>query len=123
MGKAVKNADMATRKIALDVFRRVIIKTPVRTGRARGNWQAATGSSAVGVLDATDTSGSSAIAKAAAKCAAWEPKAGSIFLTNNLPYIERLESGSSTQAPSGMVAITIAEFGGIADDAAKGVNT
>jgi hypothetical protein len=38
-------------------------------------------------------------------------EAGSIFyLTNNLPYGERLEYGYSKQAPSGMVRITLAEY-------------
>lgn len=29
------------------------------------------------------------------------------YLANNLPYIERLENGSSTQAPAGMVTINM----------------
>ena len=120
--KAEKNAETATRKITLDVFRGVIMKTPVASGRARGNWQANIGSSASGEVDAEDKSGAVTVVKAAAECATWNPAAGPIFLTNNLPYIERLENGYSKQAPAGMVAVTIAEFGGIADDAAQEVN-
>jgi hypothetical protein len=38
-------------------------------------------------------------------------KAGdTIYLTNNLPYIRRLEEGYSQQAPAGMVALTVQEF-------------
>jgi len=121
-GKAVKNADQVTRKIALGVFRGVELKTPVKTGRARGNWQVTTGSPASGTVDATDPSGGRVLGEIASKCTAWDPKTGAIYLTNNLPYIERLENGSSTQAPSGMVAVTIAEFGGIADEAAHEVS-
>lgn len=33
-----------------------------------------------------------------------------LYIANGLPYIERLEQGSSTQAPRGMVMITIAEL-------------
>ena len=48
----------------------------------------------------------------------------SVFLANNLPYIETLERGrvgnrGSLQAPQGMVAITVAEFGGIAQSEAR----
>lgn len=50
----------------------------------------------------------------------WRLGSAAIFLTNNLPYIERLERGWSKQAPTGMVALTVAEFGGIAADAAGG---
>jgi hypothetical protein len=34
----------------------------------------------------------------------------SIYLTNNLPYIKKLEYGSSQQAPRGMARVTIADF-------------
>lgn len=33
-----------------------------------------------------------------------------IYLQNNLPYATRLEDGHSTQAPSGVVALTVAEI-------------
>ena len=32
------------------------------------------------------------------------------YMTNNLPYGERLEYGWSSKAPSGMVRITLAEY-------------
>ena len=49
----------------------------------------------------------------------WDPLTGEIAaLSNNLPYIKKLEDGSSTQAPNGMVKITVAELGGIAQEAA-----
>ena len=47
-------------------------------------------------------------------------KAGGIFwITNNLPYIMRLEYGSSTQAPAGMARIAVAKFQAIVDKAAR----
>jgi len=39
-----------------------------------------------------------------------------IYLTNNLPYAQRLEEGYSQQAPAGMVALTIQEFQAIANE-------
>ena len=102
-----------TRAIALEVFRRVILKTPVDTGRARGNWQCTISVPAASVADVEDKGGGKAIAQAADEVMGWEPSKVVIFLTNNLPYIQRLEDGYSKQAPAGMVAVTLAELDGI----------
>lgn len=119
-GKSLDRIDIVSRKIALEMFRRVILRTPVDTGRARGNWQTTVGAPAFGTLDETDKSGRAAIARATTVCLAWKAVSGAwIFLANNLPYIERLEHGYSKQAPSGMVAITVAEFGGVAIEEAR----
>lgn len=45
--------------------------------------------------------------------------AGIHYLTNNLPYAERLEDGSSTQAPAGMVSLAVVEFEGMLRAAVK----
>lgn len=115
---SLEQLDLVSRKIALEAFRRVILRTPVKTGRARGNWQCTTGGPATGQLDVEDASGAKAVSVMQAQVQGWKAISGtSILLTNNLPYIGRLEHGSSIQAPSGMVAITIAELGGIVQEA------
>ena len=96
------------RKLALQVLRGVVLKTPVDTGRARGNWQVTIGAPAESQLDTTDKAGGSTISKGLAELAQYHPFL-SIWVSNNLPYIERLEDGYSSQAPGGMVALTIAE--------------
>ena len=99
----------AVRKISLELFSRVILKTPVDTGRARANWQVAIGSVPDGTLELTDASGTATISKATAGTAG--VKAGDvIYLINNLPYAQRLEDGYSGQAPAGMVGLTVQEF-------------
>jgi len=119
-GKSLDRIDIVSRKIALEMFRRVILRTPVDTGRARGNWQSTVGAPAFGTLEETDKSGRAAIARATTACLAWKTVSGaSILLTNNLPYIERLEHGHSKQAPAGMVAVTVAEFGGVVQEEAR----
>ena len=121
-GKSLDRIDIVSRKIALEMFRRVILRTPVDTGRARGNWQTTIGAPAFGTLDETDKSGRAAIARATTVCLAWKAVSGAwIFLANNLPYIQTLEHGrvgnrGSKQAPSGMVAITVAEYGGVVQE-------
>jgi hypothetical protein len=106
--------DLAFRKIALDAFSRVIMRSPVLTGRFRGNWLVSIGQVPDGVTDEVDPSGVHIITDVQEKVI--ELKFGqTIYLINNLPYARRLEYGWSKQAPGGMVRITAAEFQPIAD--------
>ena len=107
--KTSAKMDLAVRKIALEMFRKIILKSPVDTGRFRGNWQIAIGSVPNGTLELDDKTGAATIARGAAT--ALGINAGeTIFFANNLPYARRLEEGYSQQAPDGMVALTIQEF-------------
>ena len=108
-----------TAKIGLQALRGVVNKTPVDTGRARGNWQASLGSPVASTTNAKDPSGEAPLASSAqtstysreAPTVLSVPPFGTIWLSNNLPYIQRLESGTwSGQAPHGMVAVTVAEI-------------
>lgn len=112
--KTERKMDLAVRKISLELFSRVILKTPVDTGRARANWQVSIGATADGTLELEDKSGTATISAATATASGL--RAGDvIFLVNNLPYIQRLEDGYSGQAPAGMVGLSIQEFQQIAD--------
>ena len=118
--KTERKMDLAVRKIALEMFRKIILKSPVDTGRFRGNWQLAIGSVPDGTLELDDKTGTATIAKGAATALGFN--AGeTIYFANNLPYARRLEEGGypdgpkvengrSSQAPNGMVALTIQEF-------------
>ena len=108
-----KKLDLLVRKIGLELFSRVIVNTPVDTGRARANWQVAINSVPTGTLELSDKDGTAAIS--AADAAVSGLKAGdTIYLANNLPYIQKLEDGSSTQAPAGMVGLAVQDFQNIA---------
>lgn len=96
------------RKVALEVFSRVVMRTPVDTGRARGNWQAGVGTPPVGETDRTGAS--AALEQIAAEVESWDAENVAIYLVNNLPYIVALEDGHSGQAPQGMVKISLSEF-------------
>lgn len=121
VAKAKGNVDLVVRKISLDIFKRVIIKSPVDTGRFRGNWQVQIGSIPAGTLELEDKSGTATVAKVTAETLGL--KAGEIiYLVNNLPYARRLEYGYSKQAPSGMVRITLQEFPQIVRKTAAEVN-
>ena len=100
--------------IVLDAFTSIVMKTPVDTGRARGNWQVNIGSPATTPKGNSKTgrrpirSGTAAINNA-------RPH-GAYYIVNNVPYVPYLENGWSRQAPLGMVALTVQEiitqFGG-----------
>ncbi len=87
----------------------IIKESPVDTGRFRNNWLASSGRPRRGTLTQTDKSGNRAVARAGRIVESLE--AGDTFyLVNNLPYARRLEFGSSTQAPSGMLRINVERF-------------
>lgn len=93
-----KKVERTIRAVKLELFRSVILDTPVDTGRARGNWQATLDS------PATEETENESMSVALAGVAANLGKVNDVsFLANNLPYIEELEDGSSKQAPAGMV--------------------
>lgn len=104
--KASKTADAEVRKICLDLVTGIVLKTPVDTGRARANWFTSIGSPSVSVTASTDPSGSSSISSALGAIS--KATGNVLWITNNLPYIYRLEfEGWSKQAPAGMVRVTI----------------
>lgn len=78
-------------------------------GRFRANWQHGFGTPANGALDDIDASGGVSIAHIQSGTEG-SPAAGIHFISNNLPYAQRLEDGYSSQAPSGMVSLTAIEF-------------
>lgn len=114
--KASKTVDAEVRKICLDLLTGIVLKTPVDTGRARANWFTSIGSPSGNVTASTDPSGSSAISSGLSAIS--KATGNVLWITNNLPYIYRLEFGTyndgpktvggfSRQAPAGMVRVTI----------------
>ena len=104
---AINNAEQVYRGSAFSIIRQIIRRTPADTGRLRGNWQTDLNSPATSTLNRLGDSVS--IAEALAVCNRAE-LSDSIYLTNNLPYALPIENGSSTQAPRGMVKVTVLEF-------------
>jgi hypothetical protein len=93
--------DLVVRKVALDIYEKVTVKTPVDTGRARGNWNVSMGSPDLSVNNKATRAKRARLKKGDGEKV--------IFITNNLPYINALENGHSDQAPSGMLAVTLNE--------------
>ena len=109
--------DTIVRKVAFDLFGRVIMRSPVDTGRFRQNWQLGINQQPTGVLAGTDQGSvnQSGIGDSGAKdrvdADLASAKGGDIiYLINNQSYAERLEEGYSPQAAGGVVAVSVAEF-------------
>lgn len=77
-------------------------------GTARANWFLTERAPSIQVTESRDK-GERTAARVAREIAA-KRLTGSLYLTNNLPYIERLEDGWSGQAPAGMVKLNIARI-------------
>lgn len=95
------------RGIVLEGDRRIRLRTPVRSGRARGNWNIS-----VGAPDwhADPERKNKGVAQAGAVPKEIGEGPTPIFVCNGLPYIGRLEFGWSKQAPQGMVRLTVKEL-------------
>lgn len=108
IAKTKKNADSVMQKITIEAGSSLVMKTPFDTGMARFNWQP--GKAIIsGVIEGADKSGSTPIANIVDF--SMTLKAGDIaYISNSLPYIQKLENGWSKQAISGMVKLTVVEF-------------
>jgi len=113
-----QDADTYVRTICLDLLKDIVLNTPVDTGRARANWLCSIGTPQSGTISFNADSGSGITApkeSAGSTDAIFKGQAaigqatGNIFwITNNLPYISRLEFEQwSDQAPNGMVRLAI----------------
>ena len=132
--KAPKRAKQVVDKATIDLLRNIVLRTPVGNptlwknpppagyvgGRLRGNWN-----TGIGSINTTEQrpakSGLAPIGRGRAKVATREPGAD-IYITNSLPYAIRVENGYSTQAPAGMVRVTVVEFQSFIAKAAKAAN-
>lgn len=108
--KSKADIKLVIQKITMEAFKRVILRTPVDTGRARANWSVSeSGPNITYEITSEDKSGQKTISTATKTVNGWNC-IGSIFMLNNLGYIVPLEYGSSKQAPGGMVRLTVAEM-------------
>lgn len=114
--RSIKAADDTRKAITIELFNSVILDTPVKHGRARGNWQTSEGRPKSGVVDRVDPNGSQAVAEVQQNLGGGDT---TVFLTNNLPYAEPLEYGSSKQAPEGMARKNVARITRIVQKAAR----
>lgn len=108
------------KKVCFDLSNSIIMDTAVDKGTARGNWQPDINSIQNDVLEIEDKSGNATVAKVASQTN--NLKLGQYFtLTNNLPYILRLEYGWSKKSPQGMIGINAMRFQNFVNQANKDI--
>jgi hypothetical protein len=88
------------KKAASVIGRELVRRTPVDTGRARTNWLGTVGEPANFSTSSTDYAAGQA--EALRSIDRFKLADKTIYLTNNLTYIQELEDGKSAQAPRGM---------------------
>lgn len=110
IGLTGEQLERVCRGAVLDLFGRIITKTPVDTGFARGNWNLSFDKPDAGVSSEHADKGGGKVYARALAVAGQVPMAGRVmWITNGVPYINRLEYGHSKQAPAGMVRISLVE--------------
>lgn len=105
--KALNEADKEKRAICSALFRSVVMDTPVDSGRLRGNWQISPNNPKRGTIERNDKGGGSTIS---AELRNLGKLADTVYMTNNLPYAQRIEYGYSKTHPAGMVRKNVARI-------------
>jgi hypothetical protein len=109
---------MMQRKVAMDILRGVVKKTPVDTGRARGNWLASVGNSITVAIKGSVRMLKSGVTRWSGEETPLQKAVGAlqqlkfgqtIFITNNVPYILYLEEGTPRMKAHKMLDLTIKE--------------
>lgn len=115
-----EKSELLFKKVCFDLSNSIIMDTAVDKGTARGNWQPDINSIQNDVLEIEDKSGNATVAKVASQTN--NLKLGQYFtLTNNLPYILRLEYGWSKKSPQGMLGINVMRFQNFVNQANKDI--
>lgn len=127
--KAAGNMDEVVVKSVLELRSRIVVRTPVDTGRLRANWQMGLDALPTGTLAIMDKTGAAGLSQAATAFPA-EPGGRIYYLANNLPYARRIEHGFVgadslgrvyNQGGRAMVGVTILEWPEIVAKAAASV--
>ncbi|MCP1608717.1 hypothetical protein J2848_000353 [Azospirillum lipoferum] len=106
--KAVNSADQVVQQVATEIGGRLVKRTPVEEGEARGGWNASINGYSAAGTGRLDPGGGATMEQIAA-VAATAKVGDTIFITNSVPHIIPLEHGWSDRAPNGMVSVTARE--------------
>lgn len=118
-GRISGNTTRLVRAVAIAADQAVVSATPVDTGRARSNWVAQIGAQFSGVIDAYAPGAGGSTGQQNVQAALDQAERvinqytsgfdQAIYITNNLPYIGRLNEGYSAQAPANFVELALIE--------------
>ena len=98
----IEGIEQEQQDAATKILRRVIVTSPVDSGLFKSNWQVGLKTKKEGTV----SNQGDALGKGISVIKS-NKGLGSIWISNNLPYAERLNNGWSTQAPAGFVQAAI----------------
>lgn len=98
--------EQVVRQSTFQLFNAVQLRSPVDTGRFRGNWNVSYNAPDFVTTPSTNANRAAIEVQKALTL----PVGGITYMSNGLPYARRLEYGYSKQAPQGMVRISVREF-------------
>jgi len=96
-----QRVDMVQRTLGFDLFNRVTLATPVDTGWARGSWHLTRDTVDLSIPPEPKKGETLPLPTADLKPSLALPS--TIYVSNNIPYIDALNNGHSPQAPAGFV--------------------
>ena len=101
------DTEKKVKRVALRLLRELTFVSPIDTGRFRGNW-------VVGINSKNETSTEQVkqpqtVLSDAAVALRNFRAFGSVFISNNLPYAQKLNDGHSKQAPANFVQRAVAK--------------
>ena len=110
-GVVEEQLSQRVRVIAMAMLNEIVLRSPVDTGRFRGNNIVSVGAPVYTSSPNVDPTGSETIQQGLRVTTGLEPYT-QVFIQNNLPYAVPLEDGHSQQAPAGIYAVS---FNGVAE--------
>tara|TARA_A100000171_G_C2140369_1_gene154930 strand:- start:2237 stop:2689 length:453 start_codon:yes stop_codon:yes gene_type:complete len=131
--KSIKASEKAVRATAINIFGDIIRKTPVGNpalwkstpppgysgGQLRGNWQTTLNAPARSAIDRKQKSTDGGASNDVVSKTRNYSIDSSIFLSNNLPYAERVNNGWSSQAPAKFVEASTLRFNDVLEKIAR----
>lgn len=104
----LRDADELTKRIAGEVLQKVVVASPVDTGAFRSNWRTSVSDiDKTTSLESLDRSGQGSIARGLATIQSRGGVGKLIYISNSLPYAEKLNNGWSMQAPLNFVELSL----------------
>lgn len=104
-GVVEEQLSQRVRVIAMAMLNEIVLRSPVDTGRFRGNNIVSVGGPVYTTTENLDKSGGETIQRGLSAMSGLEPYT-QVFIQNNLPYAGPLEDGHSKQAPAGIYAVS-----------------
>lgn len=98
---------VSTVRVVRRAIRFLAADTPRKTGFAASNWVASVGFPFGGIVGSKEAVSFSFQQSSLASLTRYKIGRGKLYITNNVDYIDKLDGGSSSQAPSGFVNAAI----------------